>query len=56
MSDAGSLPPWTCTVCGETHDELPAAAVPAPYYWDQASEEERAAEFELTADTGVWND
>ena len=43
-------------MCGETHDELPAAAIPAPYVWEQSSEEERAAEFELTADTCVWQD
>ena len=56
MSEAGSLPPWTCATCGDTHDDLPAAVIPAPFYWDQASEAEREAEFDLTKDTCVWRD
>ena len=28
--------------------------MPAPFYWDQASEAERAAEFELTPDFCIW--
>ena len=30
--------------------------MPAPFYWDQASEEQRAAEFELTLDICIWRD
>ena len=56
MSDGGALPPWHCADCGEAHDELPAATISAPVYWEEASEEERIRDFELTADTCVWKE
>ena len=54
MSEMAPLPPWTCTLCGETHDALPAATLPAPHAWLHSTDEERASEFDLTADTCVW--
>ena len=50
------MPEWVCAACGGTHDELPAATLSAPDAWFCSSEEERAAEFDLTADTCVWRD
>lgn len=45
---------WVCAVCGQAHDDLPAAAFPAPLVWDQASEQARADDFDLTTDTCIW--
>ena len=56
MSDGAGLPPWRCAQCGQTHDTLPAATLPAPHNWLVSDEAERAAAFELTADTCVWKD
>jgi hypothetical protein len=46
---------YRCAVCGGEHDDLPAVASNAPAQYDWATEEERAANFELTTDTCVWN-
>jgi hypothetical protein len=56
MSNEPALRSWTCAVCGETHDDLPAATLSAPDAWFRATDEEQAAEFELTSDTCVWRD
>lgn len=45
---------WICPTCGGTHDELPAVTASAPLVWDQASQEERADDFDLTTDTCIW--
>lgn len=45
---------WICPTCGETHDELPAVVAFAPLVWDQASQQERADDFDLTTDTCIW--
>jgi hypothetical protein len=47
---------WVCATCGQTHDDLPALAFDAPLAWEIASEQERAADFELTSDTCIWKD
>ena len=56
MSDQTGLSEWRCASCGETHDELPAAALRTPDVWFHANEQEQAEEFELTTDTCVWKD
>ncbi|WP_395944425.1 DUF2199 domain-containing protein [Brevundimonas sp.] len=47
---------WICPTCGETHDDLPAVVASAPLVWEQASEQERAEDFDLTTDTCIWKD
>lgn len=47
---------WTCPTCGETYEELPAVVVSAPLVWDQASQQERADDFDLTTHTCIWKD
>ncbi len=43
---------WRCPCCGKVRHEFPAATFPCPWIWS----EEKASEFDLTADTCVWRD
>ena len=42
-----------CTICGETHDELPHVGSDRPDPWWDVAEEERERRIELTSDTCV---
>lgn len=43
---------FTCSVCGKTHQEFPAIAYEAPYYYYHLSEQERIELSVLTHDFG----
>lgn len=55
-SRTASATSWTCPTCGDTHDELPAVVAFAPLVWDQASQQERTDDFDLTSDTCIWKE
>ena len=55
-ASAAPVKPWVRATCGQTHDALSAVTFPAPLAWDQASEQERADDFDLTTDTCIWKD
>src|SRR5579859_1453349 len=49
--------PWTCSICGQIHSELPRSyALEAPWPWNITPESERQRACKLTEDTCVLFD
>lgn len=47
---------YECSVCGETHEDLPDIGDPRPHYWYALPAEEREGRARLTEDTCVIDD
>lgn len=47
---------YRCSVCGESHEDLPDVGTDRPDYWWGVPEEERGRRIRLTADTCVIDD
>lgn len=47
---------YKCSICGETHNDLPDIGSDKPYYWFTVPEEERLARAELSEDICIIDD